>query len=880
MIRYLLALALFLAIPAQGQILPVKADATTGVLNTPTNLQVGIQYLQDGGSGVVTALQATPNATGGFLLYSSIGSSVQGKLSLTTTGSSGAATLTGNALNIPQYSGNPGTVTSFSAGNLSPFFTTSVATATSTPALTFSLSNAAQNSVLAGPASGGAGAPSYQTAPTFSGANLTSLPTPSSFSGNLAGDVTGTQSSTVVGRINGISLAGLSTGLLKNTTSTGVPVIAIAGTDFVIPSGSITGSAGSVLLANITGMDATVKTAAALPANGPGGFDVRDSSGNITTTVVLLPTGPSGMYTVLNADSRFAGPQGIGTNRVDSTITGYIDRMGGQLQTSGFFANTTVGNFSRAGMGIQYGVNQYAASSVQTTGTVVSGNNTITVTGSITGIPTSGSFGIGFPGCPLGAKATFNGVATITVQNVQTPAVTPSMSGSFTLDIATVNDTGTSINQTPHQASSAVTTNTTGSFFMPGWGINDVQTLTFSGGTATSGSPTITGLSIGAFTYLTKGYTVTVTGTGTLPANCTVLSNTSTSVTLNNNASGSGSVTVTVTPVASAWETQYGALITASLADNYKVVCITIPKAWTGAWLAGDAFRQTINAWLLSTYGTTSLGSGAYSGTTANVYVIDSASMPIFGSNDTAIYVDGLHLTTRGEALWASFISSASSVIFSSQISLKPIPVAQAFSIPWNAIGGVNQMYIDEAGSYTIPVTIGKSGVNSGIGLSGGDVKITTNGTTLKGIVGSGAWVINAPPSSTIVNVPLVRNGSGLVPEVISTTTAINAKTVANTLLYTVPTGKTFTLLGVVLRTTATTGGATGPSVNVFTSTAGDLYATQAIGATSAVGQCFIFPNTGVVPSVPAAGTVNLGITVGGTSTTETVQADVIGYLE
>lgn len=71
---------------------------------------------------------------------------------------------------------NLGTVTSFSAGNLSPLFTVSVATSTSTPVLTFTLSNAAQNSVFAGPATGGAGLPTYQTAPTFSGANLTNLP--------------------------------------------------------------------------------------------------------------------------------------------------------------------------------------------------------------------------------------------------------------------------------------------------------------------------------------------------------------------------------------------------------------------------------------------------------------------------------------------------------------------------------------------------------------------------------------------------------------------------------------------------------------------------------------------------------------------------------
>jgi hypothetical protein len=57
-----------------------------------------------------------------------------------------------------------------------------------------------------------------------------------SFTGSLVGDVTGTQGATKVEKINGTSLAGLSTGLLKNTTTTGVPTIAVAGTDYVIPS--------------------------------------------------------------------------------------------------------------------------------------------------------------------------------------------------------------------------------------------------------------------------------------------------------------------------------------------------------------------------------------------------------------------------------------------------------------------------------------------------------------------------------------------------------------------------------------------------------------------------------------------------------------------
>ena len=84
----------------------------------------------------------------------------QQALTLTTTGTSGSATLSGGALNIPSYAGS---VTTLSSGNLSPLFTTNVATPASTPALTFSLSNASQNSFLAGPATGGAGAPSYRS---------------------------------------------------------------------------------------------------------------------------------------------------------------------------------------------------------------------------------------------------------------------------------------------------------------------------------------------------------------------------------------------------------------------------------------------------------------------------------------------------------------------------------------------------------------------------------------------------------------------------------------------------------------------------------------------------------------------------------------------
>ena len=157
-----------------------------------------------------------------------------------------------------------GTVTSFSAGNLSPLFTTSVATAASTPALTFTLSNAAQNSVLAGPASGGAGAPSYQTAPTISAANMTSFPTLNqnttgsaakwTTARNLAGNsVDGSANVAFANKfiVQGTSDSGLSgpqflgalgTGIVKNTTTTGVLSIAAAADVYGLWSGSCSSS--------------------------------------------------------------------------------------------------------------------------------------------------------------------------------------------------------------------------------------------------------------------------------------------------------------------------------------------------------------------------------------------------------------------------------------------------------------------------------------------------------------------------------------------------------------------------------------------------------------------------------------------------------------
>jgi hypothetical protein len=72
---------------------------------------------------------------------------------------------------------------------------------------------------------------------------------------SISGDVTASGSSSslnaTVTKINGVLLAGLSTGLIKNTTSTGAPSIAIAGTDYAAASHTHTSS-------NITDFNSSV----------------------------------------------------------------------------------------------------------------------------------------------------------------------------------------------------------------------------------------------------------------------------------------------------------------------------------------------------------------------------------------------------------------------------------------------------------------------------------------------------------------------------------------------------------------------------------------------------------------------------------------------
>jgi len=108
---------------------------TAGVITLGGTLSVG-----SGGTGAV-ALTGILKGTGTTpITIATAGTDYQAPITLTTTGTSGAATFVGNVLNIPQYSGGgggTGTVTTVSVVSANGLAGT-VANATTTPAITLS----------------------------------------------------------------------------------------------------------------------------------------------------------------------------------------------------------------------------------------------------------------------------------------------------------------------------------------------------------------------------------------------------------------------------------------------------------------------------------------------------------------------------------------------------------------------------------------------------------------------------------------------------------------------------------------------------------------------------------------------------------------------
>ena len=141
-----------------------------------------------------------------------------------------------------------------------------------------------------------------------SGTNTGDNATNSQYSGLVSnathtGDATGNVGLTVVG-INNTILSTLGTGILKNTTGTGVPSIAVAA-DFPILNQNTTGTAGST---------ATLATGRTISMNGDVAYTspAFDGSANVLGTATLASIGTAGTYTKVTTDGK--GRVTAGTN--------------------------------------------------------------------------------------------------------------------------------------------------------------------------------------------------------------------------------------------------------------------------------------------------------------------------------------------------------------------------------------------------------------------------------------------------------------------------------------------------------------------------------------------------------------------------------------
>ena len=153
-----------------GSVVLSASPTFTGTITAANLTATGTTTLATSLSGLLKATSGVVSTATSSTDYAPATTGTSAQL-LANNGTGGFSNVTvGSGLTLSagtlSSSSSGGSVTSFSSGSLSPLFSTSVATATTTPALSFSLSNAAANTILGNNTSSSA-APAYNTVSSY-----------------------------------------------------------------------------------------------------------------------------------------------------------------------------------------------------------------------------------------------------------------------------------------------------------------------------------------------------------------------------------------------------------------------------------------------------------------------------------------------------------------------------------------------------------------------------------------------------------------------------------------------------------------------------------------------------------------------------------------
>lgn len=437
--------------------------------------------------------------------------------------------------NPPTYScatisSGSGNLTTFSSGNLTPLFNTSVANPTSTPALSFSLINQNANLIFAGPGSGLAASPSFRA---LVGSDLPN-PSVSTLGGVEAYNSVAHQ------WINAISSLGVpSSSQPAFTDISGIASAAQGGTGL----NSGTAANGNLLIGNGTGFTLAPLTAGTNIniVNSAGGITISSSGGSSvsvtssTPDVVVNPSPGTGTFTVgaaspINAQGATT-PYTIQSSDMAKTLT--------HSRSSNVAVTLPQAGTTGFGVGSSYGELNLGIGPVTITPTAstLNGNSSqiIHQYGWYFPIsdPSNNWSALGFPGFGtittnavtkfIDASGAWTASSLIdngtTISTGETITFTGSSSGSAVLGVAAAAGTGTKFQLPSSNGTSGYVLQTDGT------GVTSWQAVTGTGTVTTASVVTANGFAgTVANATTTPAITLTTSVTGILKGNGTAIS--------------------------------------------------------------------------------------------------------------------------------------------------------------------------------------------------------------------------------------------------------------------------------------------------------------------------------------------------------------------